>query len=161
MALYFGKYMKKSYFILSIFIMFFLVGCSDNSDYTYKDVEYFVNSIDVAKKSYKTDEVTALLTINFGANGALVGEAANSLLSTLQKGNSNLYEYNLLIQDDTIQVSVTSDYSRLTFIGPLLYNQYDKITVRSRCKQLKNGKFKMCPELSNDLSAKGLIYAHY
>ena len=152
--------MKKFYFILSIFIMFFFTGCSNKSDYTYKDVEYFVNSIGVAKKSYKTDEITALLTINFGVNGTLVGEAADSLLSALQKGNSNLYEYNLLIQDDTIQVSSIDGYSRLTFIGPLLYNQYDKVTVRSRCKQLKNGKFKMCPEFSKDLSVKGLVYAY-
>ncbi len=152
-ALYFRNFMKKAYLIFSIFVVFLFVGCK--SEYVYRDVTYFINSIEPKKKSLTPKELKAVIAMNFGVNGLLIDEAADKVLSNINPDEVYIYEYTLLLQDDSISYS---GYPRIFLTGPKLYEQYDVVKVRSKCKKLKNGKFRMSPDHTSDLSVKGLWY---
>ena len=152
-ALYFRNFMKKIYLIFSIFVVFLFVGCK--SEYVYKDVTYFINSIEPKKKSPTPQELKAVVAMNFGVNGLLIGEAADKVLSNLTPDEVYIYTYTLLLDDDTISYS---GYPRIFLTGPKIYEQYDVVKVRAKCKKSKNGKFRMSPDHLSDLSVKGLWY---
>ena len=130
--------MKKLLFALLAILSLFLISCNQH----YETIEVKYKVIDVRPISLNTKELARLAVLKDLGNDAYY------------KSYIDAVQYHLILEDP----KAYGDYNerRLYRYGPPVYSQLDFVTAQSLARKTKSGKYKLCPEYSNDIVIKGL-----